>query len=1467
MWKRRHWPVCVLGERIRGQRDQRRSFGVKTRPVDCRADGPRRQQRVASCRRQVIVGRQGRRIVGSDAALPADVHAGRKRVAMRVTPQCFDRIRQPGRGERQPVLHRLPAQLQGRCDGGQVGIGETALRQRDREPLRVFRQSVSATRGQHQQRRRRRCVRSRAHRDRNRLWNRRLAHDEERVGAPGSERRDRGHARNRRTIGSIRPLPGFDVVLQKKGRTHHIDVRVDVRAVESRHAFTVLELQQHLGQTGDAGRRLEMTDVRLDRAQRAERLVRRAGCERLRQPFDFDGIAHIGARAVRFDVADVAGIDPGARERIADEIALRTGIGHCVSVRAAAVVDARRQDHAMDRVAVVLCLGQAFEQHHADAFSGHEAGRVGAETAAASIGGQHALRTQADIRGRMQVQIHAAGQGKLALVAQQVLAGFVDGGQRRRTHRVDREAGTVEIEQIGNAIGHRSEAGVGRRRIAALGQIAAMQFESGLGDAGEYADPSAVPTRQAVAGVVAVFQRFPTGLQEQSLLRIHVQRFGRRKTEEQRIEFGESVEEPAPSAVAHPARDRCRRVFAEEAVQRPALCRNGVDAIATGAQIAPEFIEIARMRIAAGEPDDGDGFARVCAAHARLRHSSDGSITLGSRSVVARRHFARRAGFDIERAPSAARLGVLRKQMVADRHQRRELIEQGFRQTGKRGCQTLVELHDHDRVDVECFQRRFAVDPRHVDPGYVAEDGGETLQRALGDLRRFDTGAFIDRGAGRQGVRSVHARVEVHQQIADVSALTRQHGDAGFAAAPGAMQRGQTVFGVQWGEPCLAQFRFRLRREPHAALAPVRPIDTERPAPTQATRSLRAASFGESAHERVGSGVVALPCAAGDAADGAETEQEIERRRVVAGIQVFEAGHLRRQHALQSRCVLACEIAVVQHAGRVHDAVDAAVLRRDRLQQRSHLRAIGDIRAAVFHLQAIRTQRHQVFVQVGSEFAATDQHDGARSQCRRHFARDDHAEPTAAAGDEIAAAISPGRSRRCTDMFRVVQWNESAHARRRPDVAHVSRREGRRAEDPLDGGLGRDVRGQLERLHFESVVFAFAAEQQCRQRAADAPVFVAGQYELQHRGRHRCRFPHQFEQCGRVRCETLAHARTAARKYARPGIGICGRIRRESLHERRVGREIAQDDEAPMFPTQTRGRQAIPAFDEQCRWLPALRRRIGCHGRRIEPEPLLAEGIGRRADPARNAGRVKRAPIEREAVDPQRRQFFEVALTGPARERAFKFGARGIVGSAAEDLRRMAAIHAGRRFAAVQPTLQSRLQFVRVRSDDGQSMRHFPAAQLQGVGEAVQGRRRAPRCERRQLRRQRPQAFGIVRGQRKQPRAGRAIVLAFPDHAFFEDDMRIAAAYTHRTHRRAVRPRALPRSRRVDDEERRLIEFKRRVGRFEMQGRRNPAARQTQGDLDAARQPGGRVEVPDVGLDRADAAEPARIGMPAVRLR
>src|SRR5690606_23385774 len=126
-----------------------------------------------------------------------------------------------------------------------------------------------------------------------------LLDDEVGVGASGAERADTGPPYARRPR-----LPGLGGALQAEGAVVEAQRRVDVVAVQRGDERPVPQLEQHLGDRGDPGGALQVSDDRLDGTEGAGGVD--AGV-RLAQALDLDRVAERGAGAVRLDAGDGGG--------------------------------------------------------------------------------------------------------------------------------------------------------------------------------------------------------------------------------------------------------------------------------------------------------------------------------------------------------------------------------------------------------------------------------------------------------------------------------------------------------------------------------------------------------------------------------------------------------------------------------------------------------------------------------------------------------------------------------------------------------------------------------------------------------------------------------------------------------------------------------------------------------------------------------------------------------------------------------------------------------------------------------------------------------------------------------------------------------------------------------------------------------------------------------------------------------
>ena len=110
--------------------------------------------------------------------------------------------------------------------------------------------------------------------------------------------------------------------------------------------------QRHLDEAGHSGRRLQVADVGLDRADQARAVwrtaVRQDGAQRVR----LDRVAEECSGAVRFDVLGGAGRKTGTAVGRGQHGLLRLPAGCDQPVRPAILVDRGAADHGIDRVLV-----------------------------------------------------------------------------------------------------------------------------------------------------------------------------------------------------------------------------------------------------------------------------------------------------------------------------------------------------------------------------------------------------------------------------------------------------------------------------------------------------------------------------------------------------------------------------------------------------------------------------------------------------------------------------------------------------------------------------------------------------------------------------------------------------------------------------------------------------------------------------------------------------------------------------------------------------------------------------------------------------------------------------------------------------------------------------------------------------------------------------------------------------------
>ncbi len=413
------------------------------------------------------------------------------------------------------------------------------------------------------------------------------------VGAAEAERAD---GRPARRVALGRPVSPVGVHVERRG----IEIEMAVRrgVVQGGHQLAMREAQQHLLQARHAGRGRGMADVALHRAQRAEAAPVGVVAEGRRQRGQLDRIAEPGTGAMRLDVADAAGVDRVAPVDLAQQLGLAAAARRGDAVGATVLVQARADDHAEDRVAVALGVGQPLEHQRAHALAGHEAVGGVVEGLAASLGREHAGRAHRDVRLGRQVDRHAAHQREVDLAVAQCLAGQVGRDECRRAGGVDRDRRPFQVQVVGQA--RRAD------RVAAAdarGRAPVAHRELAVFVVHHAEIDAAALARQGARRAAHPLDRPVSLLQEQAVLRVHLLGLGRRNTEEIRIEAIDVVQQADPLAIDLALAARLRIV---ERLGRPAARRHLGDRVVTGRELVPERVEIGCAGVAPRHADDRD---------------------------------------------------------------------------------------------------------------------------------------------------------------------------------------------------------------------------------------------------------------------------------------------------------------------------------------------------------------------------------------------------------------------------------------------------------------------------------------------------------------------------------------------------------------------------------------------------------------------------------------------------------------------------------------------------------------------------------------------------------------------------------------------------------------------------------------------------------------------------------------------
>ena len=179
------------------------------------------------------------------------------------------------------------------------------------------------------------------------------------------------HTRPARMAVCPKPRPGLGVEVERA--VVDLEPWIGLADLDRRRQHLMVQGQCRLDQSRGAGCSLGVSDLRLDRSERAPRSIGVCrgvhGSERV----ELDGVADRRARAVGLDQLHRRRVDPAHRVGVAERPGLSRRAGGVNALRAAVARRADSANHRVDTVTVALGVRQTLEYHHAQTFADYGA--------------------------------------------------------------------------------------------------------------------------------------------------------------------------------------------------------------------------------------------------------------------------------------------------------------------------------------------------------------------------------------------------------------------------------------------------------------------------------------------------------------------------------------------------------------------------------------------------------------------------------------------------------------------------------------------------------------------------------------------------------------------------------------------------------------------------------------------------------------------------------------------------------------------------------------------------------------------------------------------------------------------------------------------------------------------------------------------------------------------------------------
>ncbi len=447
---------------------------------------------------------------------------------------------------------------------------------------------------------------------------RRLLKDHMGIGAADAQRVDAGPAR---ALPVPLPFPVRKRVGDTEGAGLELDRRVGFLVSKARRDLAVMDGQRRLDQARHPCRRIEVADIRLDRADAAE--VPRIGrtAEGFGQRRNLDRIAKIGAGAVALDIADAVRrnvrVLDGSRHRIGLPVEAGREI---VGLARAVIVDGRTLDHRPDMIAIGHRVLEAAQHHRARARAEDRAFGPVVKGMAFAIRRQHAAFLVEITATLWQLDGDPTGDGHIDLAAGQSLHRVMHCHQRGRARGLDVDRRPREVEDMADP---------GRQEVLVIAGMAQKEHAGLVDEIRVRADVEIEIAAHAAAGidtdraetaprrVAGILERLPGDLEEMTVLGIKDRRVLGAEPEEGGIERGHAIQRRGGGHIIR-AVETGRVLTGGQQLFAVKLGDRGD----TGAEVLPILQGRARTRQMRGHANNGD----VTRTHTRPVHFPTWSI-------------------------------------------------------------------------------------------------------------------------------------------------------------------------------------------------------------------------------------------------------------------------------------------------------------------------------------------------------------------------------------------------------------------------------------------------------------------------------------------------------------------------------------------------------------------------------------------------------------------------------------------------------------------------------------------------------------------------------------------------------------------------------------------------------------------------------------------------------------------------